>query len=133
MDHLAKSAAEGRPIMLVEDEPENQLLVKSLLAQLGVPVVIAKNGVEALKMVEQTRPRLILMDITMPVMDGLQALEKLQSDPATKDIPVVMLTSSQRSDQMLRAYKLGAIGYILKPLEVDSFLDKMRSELGLLS
>jgi two-component system, sensor histidine kinase and response regulator len=118
-------------ILLVEDEEENQLLGMTLLKGLEADVSLAKNGAEALAKAYEQVPDLILLDIMMPVMTGLQVLEKLRVEPKTTDIAVIMLTSLQRQAEFEKAKKLGAKGFLSKPYEPDAFLSRVCLELGI--
>ena len=121
-------------ILLVED---NEADVKITLrafekSRFKNNIFVAKNGSEALDFVRHQgkyadaekfpRPDFIFMDIRMPLMDGLQALEKIKSDPALKDIPVAMLTTSAHETDILKSYELGAISYIPKPDTYDELI-----------
>ncbi len=126
-----KATQVGRAtILLVEDEPENQLLGRMLLGTLPVNLLLAASGSACLS-IARANPDidLILLDIVMPGMDGLQALELLKADPKTKDIPVLMLSSRERDYD--RAQKLGAWGCLPKPYDNDVFVERIRSLLGL--
>lgn len=117
-------------ILLVEDEEENQLLGLTVLKPLGVEVLLAQNGREALALAAERIPDLILLDIIMPGMTGLEVLEKLKADAKTKDIPVMMLTSRQVVDEFRKAQELGAKGFLNKPYDIDAFLARVCLELG---
>jgi CheY-like chemotaxis protein len=118
-------------ILLVEDEEENQLLGLTVLKPLGVEVLVADNGREALALAAEKLPDLILLDIIMPGMTGLEVLERLKADAKTKDIPVMMLTSRQVVEEFRRAQELGAKGFLNKPYDIDAFLSRVCLELGL--
>lgn len=121
----------GRPtVLLVEDEPENQLLGKMLLGRLPITLLLAGSG-SACVSIARANPTLdlILLDIVMPGMDGLQALELLKADAKTKDIPVLMLSSREKDYD--RAKQLGAWGCLPKPYDNDAFVARIRSVLGL--
>ena len=118
-------------ILLVEDEEENQLLGMTLLRGLKVDVLLAKNGAEALALAYEKVPDLILLDIIMPIMTGLEVLARLKDDPKTRDIAVIMLTSSQRPEDFKQAQFLGAKGFLNKPYDIDAFLPRVCLELGI--
>ncbi len=118
-------------ILLVEDEEENRLLGTTLLRRLRVDLLIAKNGAEALAVAYDKVPDLILLDISMPVMNGLEVLARLKEDSKTRDIRVIMLTSSRRVEDFKQAEFLGAKGFLSKPYEIDAFLPRICLELGI--
>jgi CheY-like chemotaxis protein len=119
-------------ILLVEDEEENQLLGTTLLRKLeGVEVLLAENGGQALKLAAEKTPDLILLDIIMPGMTGLETLEKLRADPKTKDLDVIMLTSRQLVEEFRKAQSLGVKGFLNKPYDIDDFLSRVCLHLGL--
>jgi two-component system response regulator len=98
-----------------------------------------KDGVEALEFLHcqgqyadrpQGNPKLVLLDLKMPRMDGLQVLEKMKQDPATRAIPVVMMTSSREEGDMLSSYHLGVNSYVVKPVNFDEFAE-MVAQVGM--
>jgi two-component system response regulator len=120
-------------ILLVEDNPDDAALaIRALKKQnLANKLVHLKNGVEALEFIfgkneesvlsPENQPRVILLDLKMPKIDGMEVLAKLKSDPRTKSIPVVILTSSAEDPDIKKCYELGANSYIVKPVEFDNF------------
>lgn len=129
-------------IILIEDNLDDAALVIRALKKnnLANNLVHLKDGVEALDYIfgtgtfenhgtEKSRPRVILLDLKMPRINGLEVLEKVKEDPRTKSIPVVVLTSSAEDPDIKRCYELGANSYIVKPVEFDNF-HKAVSELG---
>lgn len=129
-------------ILLVEDNQDDAVLTIIALKKknLGNKLIHLKDGVEALDFIYGTgayerqrtnfNPKVILLDLKMPRMNGLEVLQKLKSDPQTAAIPVVILTSSAEDPDIKTAYKLGANSYIVKPVEFDNF-SQMVSELGM--
>jgi two-component system, response regulator len=125
-------------ILLVEDNPHDAELTLRALRQhqLTNQVVWAKNGAEALDLIfgdsdDPTlpishSPRLILLDLNMPKIDGHEVLHRLKSDPRTRRIPVVVLTSSQEEADLARAYENGGNSYIVKPVDFDRFVEAVR-------
>jgi signal transduction histidine kinase/CheY-like chemotaxis protein len=106
-------------VIVVEDNEINQQLLKILLKQLGVNVVQAYNGKEGIELIAQQRPDLIIMDIHMPVMDGMEAIRKIRDVKAFNQIPIVCLTADAFTNQQKEAIALGANDYLTKPIEMD--------------
>ncbi len=112
----AGSPVAGAPILIVDDNPVNLKLVRVLLATEGYDVRTAADAEEAMAMLQTFRPRLILMDIQLPGMDGLELTRRLKSDPATRDAIVVALTAYAMKGDEERALDAGCDGYIPKPI-----------------
>ncbi len=112
-------------ILLVEDSPADAELTIRALKQGNVTnrIHVTRDGVEALEFLEATElaPRVILLDLKLPRLGGLEVLEKIRAHPRLKVLPVVILTSSQEEPDVLRAYQLGANSYIVKPVEFEGF------------
>ncbi len=131
-----------RPILLVEDNPDDQALTLRALTKNNIsnPVVLAKDGVEALDFLFQTgpykglpnhpAPQVILLDLKLPRVDGLEVLRRMRADDRTRLIPVVILTSSKEEQDIVNGYKFGANSYIRKPVDFTQFLEAVR-QLGL--
>ena len=108
------------PILIVDDNPANLKLARVLLAGEGFEVRTAADASEALAVLEGFRPRLILMDLQLPGMDGLTLTRRLKADPATKDIVILALTAyAMRGDEQ-KAREAGCDGYITKPIDTRS-------------
>jgi len=129
-------------ILLVEDSPEDlELTCRALKnANLGNHIQIARDGAEALdfifcegphagRRIEDT-PKLILLDLKLPKVDGLEVLQRIKGDPRTKLIPVVVLTSSKEQTDVVKSYSLGVNSYIVKPVNFESFSTAVQ-ELGI--
>ncbi len=128
-------------IILVEDNPDDvELTLRALKKhKLANKVLVAKNGAEALEYIFATGvyadhnieeyPKVIVLDLKLPKVGGLDVLRKLKSDERTKQIPVVVLTSSQEEPDVIESYRLGVNSYIVKPVEFGKFVDCV-SELG---
>ncbi len=129
-------------LLLVEDNPQDVELTLNALREhhLANRVHVARDGAEALDFVFCTgayalrqpdnRPKLILLDLKLPKVSGLQVLERLKSDPRTRTIPTVVLTSSREDADIKTAYNLGVNSYIVKPVDFAQLLDAAR-QLGL--
>ncbi|HKY33880.1 MAG TPA: ATP-binding protein [Candidatus Polarisedimenticolia bacterium] len=111
----------GRTILVVEDNPLNAKLVRRVLQESGHRVVEARSGREALEQARRVRPDLILMDLQLPDMDGLEAARSLKGDAATRAIPTVALTAHAMKGDDERAREAGCCGYITKPIDVVRF------------
>jgi len=107
----------GVKILVVEDNEKNRILIRDLLEYHGYEVLEAVNGEAGAKMARTHRPDLILMDIQMPVMDGLTAVKLLKSDPETKNIRLIALTSFAMKGDRERFLKAGFDDYIAKPID----------------
>ncbi|TAN44264.1 MAG: response regulator [Nitrospirae bacterium] len=108
-------------ILIVEDNEKNRKLFKLVLGSIGHELLLAENGEEGIKTAEDERPELILMDIQMPVMDGISALKALKAADETRDIPVVALTSYAMKGDRERLLDIGFTAYMAKPIDVDKF------------
>ncbi len=124
-------------ILLVEDSPNDAELAMRALRKGGLAnkLLWVKDGEEALDYLyrrgayaerEQGSPRLVFLDLKMPRVDGTQVLRQIKSDPSTRRIPVVIMTSSQEESDMVRSYDLGANSYVVKPLEFTAMVDVVR-------
>jgi CheY-like chemotaxis protein len=105
------------PILIVDDQPTNTKLLAFLLTSKGYEVRTAANADEALAVLAVWRPRLILMDIQLPGMDGLTLTRQLKADPATSDIPIIAATAYAMKGDQERALEAGCSGYITKPID----------------
>jgi CheY-like chemotaxis protein len=123
-------------ILLIEDNPDHAILTKKVLEDNRVSnkVYLCSDGAEALDFVycrgkysDAPRPGLILLDVKLPRIDGFEVLMKLKSDPALKAIPIVMLTTSARDEEIARGYEEGANSYVTKPVKFDEFTEKIRN------
>lgn len=117
-------------ILLVEDNPMDVDLTKRALRrhQLASELVIARDGEEAINLIPRWEqgeipPSLILLDLKLPRLSGLEVLERIKSHPSFASIPVVVLTTSRDDGDVKRAYQLGANSYIVKPVDFDKFLE----------
>jgi two-component system response regulator len=129
-------------ILLVEDNPNDvELTLRALRKHnLTNKVHVAKDGAEALEYIFATgayagrdinnKPRVVLLDLKLPKVDGLEVLRSIKSDEQTKMIPVVILTSSTEERDIVESYQLGVNSYIIKPVDFDKFIEAI-SELGL--
>lgn len=104
-------------ILLVEDNEDNQAIYQVILEHHGYCVLQARNGEEGVRMAREQLPSLILMDVSIPIIDGLQATRLLKADPATAAIPIIALTAHAMIEDRERAHEAGCDGYLAKPVE----------------
>lgn len=112
----ASTLSSGSSILIVDDNPQNVELLEAYLEELGAEVRTAADGFEALAAVEAKQPDVILLDVMMPRMSGYQACVKLKGNPATRDIPIIMVTALNEISDTERANESGANDFLTKPV-----------------
>jgi two-component system response regulator len=124
-----------RLILLVEDNPDDEELTWIAFRKSGIGhnLVVARDGAEALEyllgsrlLTGETLPAVILLDLKLPKVDGLEVLRRLRTDERTRTLPVVVLSTSREEQDMVRSYSLGASSYIRKPVDFDRFIEVMQ-------
>jgi len=118
-------------ILVVDDQPINIKLLQRKLERQDMDVYVAYNGRECLKIVEETKPDLILLDIMMPEMDGIETCQRLKSNPVTETIPIIFITAKASKEGKLEGLDAGAVDYITKPIDLDETLARVRTQLRL--
>jgi two-component system, cell cycle response regulator DivK len=121
--------SKGR-ILVVEDNMDNYELVRFILERAGYDVFLAINGRDGVAAARLQKPDLILMDLTMPEMDGWLAAQKLKADDATKSIPLYALTAHTLPSERKRAIEAGCDGYVSKPIHMNGFLKMIDGAFG---
>ena len=117
-------------ILLVEDNEMNRDMLSRRLAKRGFDVIIAVDGDEGITKARADGPDLILMDMSLPVVDGWEATRQLKSDPTTSGIPIIALTAHAMSDDRQKAIGAGCDDYDTKPVDLSRLIGKMESLLG---
>jgi DNA-binding response OmpR family regulator len=125
----------GSLIALVEDNPDDEVLTMRALKKHGIAndIVVLRDGVEALAFLlapDQPLPHLVLLDLNLPRVNGLEVLKQLRTEKRTQLLPVVILTSSNEERDVIEGYRLGANSYVRKPVDFVQFSDAVR-QLGL--
>lgn len=110
-------------VLVVDDDKAITGVVKAVLTREGYSVHIAYNGIDGLRIADETRPDLILMDISMPDMDGYQVIDQLKLNPSLKDIPVIFLSGKTASEDGGRSFAKGGISYVKKPFTGQQLRD----------
>jgi CheY-like chemotaxis protein len=116
-------------VLLVDDEPAMRAVCRMNLELEGLSVIEAAEGREALALALRERPDLVLLDVMMPSMDGFEVARRLQSNPATDDIPIVFMTALAATDDRRRGFDAGAVGYVVKPFDPVYLGEKVKTTL----
>ncbi len=117
-------------ILLIEDNAMNRDMLSRRLARKGYEVVIAIDGQQGIEMARSETPDLILMDMSLPVVDGWEATRQLKSAPETQSIPVIALTAHAMAGDREKAVEAGCNDYDIKPIELPRLLEKIEALLG---
>ena len=112
-------------ILLVEDNEMNRDMLSRRLERKGYEVVIAVNGQEGVELVSSARPDLILMDLSLPIIDGWEATRRIKADPATAGIPVIALTAHAMAEDRAKAMAAGCDDFDIKPVDLPRLLEKI--------
>ena len=130
MSSVEDPATTAQTLLLVEDNEDNRIIYSTVLRHLGYRVIEAQDGVEAVELARSAQPDLILMDISIPVMDGWEATRILRADPRTSAIPIVALTAHALADDRERAAEVGFSAYLAKPIEPRVVVAEVRRWIG---
>lgn len=123
---------EHKYVLVVEDDPFYSKIYKTKLAKEKIDSQIVSNGNEAIKAVQTLRPGLILLDLIMPGKDGFETLADLKADPASKDIPVIVLSNLSQEEDITRIKNMGAAEYLVKAnVPIQEVVEKVKRTLGL--
>jgi two-component system sensor histidine kinase/response regulator len=127
------SPAKNKPylLLLVDDIPENLKILRGKIADFQCRLTFAMNGTQALERATGSLPDLILLDLMMPGMNGLEVCEQLKQNPITADIPVIFLTASNDVSNLEQAFAVGAADYVTKPFRVEELIARITNHLEL--
>ena len=114
-------------VLIVDDEPDNRTIAETVLSFNGAKVFTATQGVEGLKVLEEVSPSFILLDLSMPVMDGWEMFKALRANVRTESIPVIALTAHAMAGDRERVMEVGFAGYIAKPFRLGSFMTELKN------
>jgi two-component system sensor histidine kinase ChiS len=117
-------------VLVVDDDEINRLLLQRVLESRGFTVEAVPTGMAALAALDRRRPDLVLLDIMMPGMSGLEVLDRVKANPRLASIPVIMLTAKEEDEDVLTSYRSGADYYLTKPLVVEQLLNGLTLVLG---
>lgn len=127
---MEPAAPIGLTILLVEDNEDNRIIYSTVLRHTGYEVVEAQDGVQAVALARRLHPDLILMDISIPEIDGWEATKILRQDPTTREIPIIALTAHALADDRERATAVGFTSYLAKPIEPRAVVAEVRRWIG---
>jgi DNA-binding response OmpR family regulator/anti-sigma regulatory factor (Ser/Thr protein kinase) len=120
-------------ILIVDDQPINVQLLRRKLEREGLQVVPAYSGLEALELINKAKPDLILLDVMMPDMDGIEVCRRLQAEAETRSIPVIFVTARTSKEGKIEGLSVGAVDYITKPIDLDETLARVQTQLRFLA
>ena len=129
-DSLEGPSLKKTLIVLAEDEHQIARLVRFKLEKDGYAVHVAENGRDALDLIRQTIPDIVILDVMMPVMDGFDVLREIKSSKATASIPAIMLTAREMEEDVLKGFELGAVDYMTKPFSPSELSARVRVNLN---
>ena len=112
-------------VLTVDDSKTIRMIVKKAFKQYDCEIFEAENGLEGLAMTAKEKPDLIVLDITMPVMNGIEMLERLKGEATLKDIPVIMLTAESGKDNVMQIVKMGVKDYMVKPFKGEDLIGRV--------
>ncbi|MCC7205704.1 MAG: response regulator [Anaerolineae bacterium] len=124
---LPKDLLKGWDIVVVDDEDDSLLVAQLILNEYGANTCTALNGAEGLAVIRAVKPRFIISDLSMPVLDGWGLIDVMQNDPSLKDIPAIALTAHAMVGDRERAVAAGFHNYLTKPLTVETFIQDLVS------
>ncbi|MEO7457494.1 MAG: response regulator [Gemmatimonadaceae bacterium] len=127
---MEPSARIGKTVLLVEDNEDNRIIYSTVLRHVGYDVVEAEDGLQAIELARSLKPDVILMDISIPNLDGWEATRILRQDPATKNTPIIALTAHALPDDRDRAAQVGFTAYLAKPVEPRTVVAEVKRWLG---
>ena len=119
----------AKKILIVDDEPDLVRVTTYRLKKMGYDVIVGIDGEQALSLIQSERPDLVLLDLRLPEMDGLEVCKRVKADPELKDIPIILFTASTNSiDENVRS--VGADGYLIKPFDQKQLTAQLKKFLG---
>lgn len=125
MDATAK-----KRILIVEDEDALAHMMRLRLEKLGYEITLAHDGEEGLKRVAEAKPDLILLDLLLPIVDGVTVCKKIKTDPGTRHITIIFVSAIEKTELAEKCAEAGADGYILKPIAIKGLLEKITALIG---
>ena len=113
-------------IITIDDDPVVRTLIKKTFSSLGFEVITAADGIEGLRAIENHQPDIIILDVMMPIIDGLEVLKRIKATPKIAKIPVIMFTAISDGHMVVETSKFGADDYIIKPFQSSVLIQKVK-------
>ncbi|MBI3890490.1 MAG: response regulator [Candidatus Wallbacteria bacterium] len=121
--------AKSYRVLVADDDLDHVTIVRAILEQNGYEALEAFNGEETLEQVEKHHPDLLLLDIMMPKIDGLEVVRRLKENPATRNLPVIMFSAKSGTREIIESFNFGASNYLIKPIDTPKLLQKIKATL----
>ena len=121
----------GATLLIVDDKPQNLRLISDFLAEQGFELMLTRSGAQALEKIELSMPDLVLLDVTMPKMDGFEVCRRLKHNARTAALPVIFMTALDDTAHKVEGFRLGAVDYITKPIQREELLARIQHHLQL--
>lgn len=121
----------GQVILIIDDTPANLKIISNYLEGAGFEIAVAQDGIMGLEIARRILPDLILLDVLMPEMDGFEVCRRLKATEATRDIPVIFMTSLAEMESKITGFEVGGVDYITKPVQIDEVLARVKTHLTL--
>lgn len=121
----------SRTILVVDDEPNARSLLRLILVRAGFEVIVAQDGFEALREIQDQIPDAMILDIMMPGIDGFEVCERLRNNEETADLPIIMLSARADSESINKGLSLGATMYLTKPVTPEELTREVEKVLGI--
>jgi len=118
-------------LLIVDDKPQNLRLISDFLAEQGFELMLTRSGAQALEKIQRSMPDLVLLDVTMPEMDGFEVCRRLKIEPRTASVPVIFMTALDDTAHKVQGFRLGAVDYITKPIQREELLARIQHHLQL--
>ena len=128
---MVEKDSRDRTVLIVEDSDDARYVMRLALEQLGYLIIEAENGIKAVELAEREHPDIILMDLGLPIMDGLAATEKIRASESLNGIPIIAVTAHQETGFRAEAKAAGFDAYVTKPIDIDFLNDLINGLLGL--
>lgn len=123
--------SKGQTLLVIDDNPENLTIVVNFLKSQELEIMLAKNGADGIKKARMGKPDLILLDVIMPGMDGYETCHQLKNDELTKNIPVIFMSGLSEVEDKLKAFAVGAVDYVTKPIQQPELLARVCTHIQL--
>jgi CheY-like chemotaxis protein len=127
---MVEKDSRDRTILIVEDSDDARYFMRLALEQLGYLIVEAENGAVAVEIAQRERPDIILMDLSLPILDGIEATEKIRASDGLRGVPIIAVTAHQEIDFRAEAKAAGFDAYVTKPIDIDFLSDLIKGLLA---